>query len=606
MPTLRLAIPTKCQIHANTITSFLNIYIPGYQIEFRTLVGKSNIDQARSMIITQWYDEAQDDDLFLFIDADQTFTQDDIISLIELQTDIAIGVYPSMGKYPCCRPIDQEKFQTGEDTSLFYGATGMMLIRKPLLREMEKFIQEENFGLSRYYISQDFPRVVPFFKQRLVRSETMPDGKPEWLGEDYSFCWIARRLGASIKAHLSPTIGHEVIQRLSYYPEEYKRKIWGENSIVYYTGASRLPWSPTDPETKGLGGSEMAVIQLSRYWASVGYAVTVYGNVAEGQYEGVTYLHHRKFNLNDQFKIIVLWRSFGIAQLPMVKARRIWIDLHDLSPYYYHSIDSYFPLIESIMLKSESHAASFPSEWRSKMKIEENGVPAKYFLPLPSIEEKWQVRHRLVYASSYERGLIKILQWSFPLIKRAIPEAELHIYYGANLLSQETINRLQILLQQDGVFEHGLISQDLLIQIKRNSGIHFYPSTHGETDCISIKESALAGCLPIVSSLPLFEERPYTLRIPGNPQEYQTHRKAAAKVINLINSRQAFEEAHQQMREHLGKIKNWETVGQSWLDLHYLLPLEKEKDDNQDDNQEEEKKVVEEEITENKVEDQKD
>lgn len=575
MPVLRVAIPTKLQIHASTITSLLSVSIPGYQIDFRTLIGKSNIDQARSMMITDWYDNSRDDDLFLFIDADQTFAGDDIQALINLQTDIAVGVYPSMGKYPCCRPIDFEKFQTGEDTSLYYGATGFMLIRRPILVRMEKFIQDENFGVSRYYISKESPNVIPFFKQRLIRSETIPDAIPEWLGEDYSFCWVARRLGGTIKAHMSPTIGHEVTQRLFYFPEEYKRKIWDRQSIVYYCGAGMVPWAPTDPETKGLGGSETAVIQLTRYWARFGYQVTVYGNVDEGVFENVQYLNYRKFNINDKFNVIILSRSYGFAQLPSIRANRVFVDLHDIGGNQYQIIGDYFPMIESIMVKSRFHRSCYPPSWQSKIQVLENGVPEKYFVPPPSVEEKWNNRFRLIYASSYDRGLFEMLQWSFPIIKKAIPEVELHVYYGALPVYVDLINSLRPLFQQDGVFEHGRVSQDRLFQLKRESGIHFYISTQGETDCISIKESALAGCIPVVSSLEIFAERPYTIRVPGNPREYQTHRDAAATVIGLLNNRQLFEEAYQRVIRESEKILNWRSVAQSWLQIHQL-PLLKD------------------------------
>jgi hypothetical protein len=106
--------------------------------------------------------------------------------------------------------------------------------------------------------------------------------------------------------------------------------------------------------------------------------------------------------------------------------------------------------------------------------------------------------------------------------------------------------------------------------LKRESGIHFYLSTQGETDCISIKESALAGCIPVVSSLEVFAERPYTIRIQGDPKEYHTHRNAAATIINLLTNRQAFEEAYNHVQREIPKVKNWKSVAQSWLEIHQL------------------------------------
>ena len=68
---LHLAIPTKCSIHANTMLSLersIEYFNKEYKITRKYLAGKSNIDQARSIMITEWYDSADNDDLFMFID----------------------------------------------------------------------------------------------------------------------------------------------------------------------------------------------------------------------------------------------------------------------------------------------------------------------------------------------------------------------------------------------------------------------------------------------------------------------------------------------------------------------------------------------------------
>ena len=41
------------------------------------------------------------------------------------------------------------------------------------------------------------------------------------------------------------------------------------------------------PFQKGLGGSEKAVVETTRIWASLGWQVTVYGNVEIGIVDGV-------------------------------------------------------------------------------------------------------------------------------------------------------------------------------------------------------------------------------------------------------------------------------------------------------------------------------
>ena len=38
--------------------------------------------------------------------------------------------------------------------------------------------------------------------------------------------------------------------------------------------------------------------------------------------------------------------------------------------------------------------------------------------------------YRMCYASCYTRGLVHFLEHLFPRLKKIIPQAELHIYYG--------------------------------------------------------------------------------------------------------------------------------------------------------------------------------
>jgi len=65
-----------------------------------------------------------------------------------------------------------------------------------------------------------------------------------------------------------------------------KGHIWPANSIVYICGANKVKFGPSD---KDLGGSEQAVVQLSKCWAQQGKHVTVFGNVKEGIKDGVDY-----------------------------------------------------------------------------------------------------------------------------------------------------------------------------------------------------------------------------------------------------------------------------------------------------------------------------
>lgn len=577
MKTLRIAIPTKLQIHATTILSLLNsLNIPGYIIEIKFLIGKSNIDQSRSIMATAFYDELGDDDLFLFIDSDQTFTSDDIMSLINLNVDVAVGVYSSLSGLPTCRPKNFSDFVNGKSNDVFYGATGFMLIRKPILKKIEDYIKSENMGYSRFWISNDSNNIIPFFTQRLIISETIQSDKPEpeWLGEDYAFCWIVRRVGGTIKCHVSKTIGHEVPQMLYYYPEAYNSKVWDENSIVYYTGPSRIQWSP-DTIKNGMSGSEVAVHNLSARWHKMGYKVVVYGNVIEGLYDGVEYLHFNKFKTNDRFNMLILWRAYGLSVLDNVKAKQLLVDLHDEPSPSYQILLDHINKVDRVFVKSKYHKSLFPQQVYQKFTVITNGLADNYFNIDSDKIKSNKNRYKLIYCSSYDRGLYEMLKYGWPIIKSKVPEAELHIYYGMDLLPADFKNVLLPMLKKNGVYEHGQVSHGEILNAKLESSIHYYVGCLLETDCISVKESVFTDCIPVVSSNSVFRERDYCLKVgelDDNPLSEKVQIEGAELVVKLLQDNKFYEESLKKIQEHKDQICNWDTVANKWSNFFFQLP----------------------------------
>jgi tetratricopeptide (TPR) repeat protein len=105
-------------------------------------------------------------------------------------------------------------------------------------------------------------------------------------------------------------------------------KKWPAKSIVFFTGRGDVPWGPEYLDKDGVGGSEEAVMYLSRELAKLGWQVTVF-NEREEEYDdnGVTYKPWTLFNPTDEFDVFVAWRLSGY--LNGIKARVKAIDMHD-------------------------------------------------------------------------------------------------------------------------------------------------------------------------------------------------------------------------------------------------------------------------------------
>lgn len=118
---------------------------------------------------------------------------------------------------------------------------------------------------------------------------------------------------------------------------------WPKKSIVWFCGQGFEEWGPHTLEN-GMGGSEEAVVYLSREMAKLGYKVTIYGAVNEEYIDFlsekidlpnvigekvvmVKYLPWRMFDTRDEFDTLIVWRApHGIDKL---KARKKILDVHD-------------------------------------------------------------------------------------------------------------------------------------------------------------------------------------------------------------------------------------------------------------------------------------
>lgn len=161
---------------------------------------------------------------------------------------------------------------------------------------------------------------------------------------------------------------------INLYNRYVEPRVWGEKEICYYAtfGNKAIePWSPKSLET-GLGGSETAVIRLSREWVKMGYKVTVYGDPGkeEGEHDGVTYLPWYRFNPRDRFNIFIQWRWGSLAG--KVGCKKFLVDLHDV--FYEYDYKDKLDAIDRFMVKSDYHrrlAPLFPDE---KFQVISNGI----------------------------------------------------------------------------------------------------------------------------------------------------------------------------------------------------------------------------------------
>lgn len=603
MPTITFATPSKLFVNTKFITSLMSILQQisklGYDGIPNLTTGCSNISIGRSDMLSTWYyTSTHDDDRFMFVDSDHTFTIEDL-ALGMMMCDnntIACGSYLNSTLKPTFIPMNLELFSKGECNLLKYGATGMMIISKGVCKSIIKYLLETEPLKTFVKISEHSQNVIPFFLERIIQNNgnnkifNDPEDTMIMLGEDYSFCWLARQAGCNIKAYFSQTITHECPQLLKICPNEFsglkQQRFFAEPpkqlepfeknfksdiilpissistnkifNIIYYLGKSRIKFSPQD---KNLRGSEQAIKFLCQEWNKLGCNVSVYGNVEEGDFDNVKYFNIEKFDYLQTYDNIILWRDSGIIDIDKILAKNIIIDMHDALPRDFLN-PQIFMKANKIFFKSEHHRNYYYNLKKSQCRIVPNGLKTYLFTKTDINAIRNPIRFS--FTSDYNRGLYEVLSRLWSKLINIYPNAELHIYTGFDFMKEELKKHLEVLMTQKNVFDHGRVDEEVLAEERYKSTFLLYPcpNINVETDCITVRECAKAGCIPLCFNHGVMQERP-VVKINGEPNTSFAYDNVL-KTIECINEDQELKTLIQtELLE--SKTCDWQQVGKVWL-----------------------------------------
>ncbi len=347
--------------------------------------------------------------------------------------------------------------------------------------------------------------------------------------------------------------------------KKLKAKTWSENSIVYYVGNRKENLTPESLK-EGTSGSYTALIYLCQEWAKLGREVTVYAPCGDkaGIYDGVEYVQYYNFNEADTFNILIIFQHSYLLPLP-IKAKKVCFEWQDIYGPKLQPKDKLarFDLIFAKSNYQRQLMSFIPDE---KFVILTNGINKN----VVQFNNNKKEPYKLIYASRYYRGLEDMLTHGWPIIKKEIPEAELHIYYGFVLRDMGEENedwraKMLKLMQQDGVFDHGRIDQTELIKEKSTATIHYYGCTYPEIDCISLRESAAVGCVPVTTTCGVFAEKDYAVKVEGNPTSKETQEAVAYKIVELLKNPEELAIIKEKFMA-LAIQETWDKIAPIWLD----------------------------------------
>lgn len=293
----------------------------------------------------------------------------------------------------------------------------------------------------------------------------------------------------------------------NYYTEAKK---WGEKSIAIVCGSSALgawgPWSLNE----GIGGSEEAVIQLSKELTLIGWHVTVFATPGQrvGIHNGVNWKHYWEFNGRDTFDILIGWRDPSFFD-KAYKARKRYLWLHDVIDKE-ELIPERLDNLEGVIFVSNYHRNLFPMVPDNKAFASANGVDSSQF----DIEVERDPK-KVIYMSAHERGQ-ELLQRIWKDVVNEVPEAHLHCYYGwsgydfVNKDNPERMEWKEKLIQNmkelPNFTDHGKVGHDEIAKAIKSAGIWAYPTGFPEVFCITGVKAQLGGAYPVTSDFAVLPE----------------------------------------------------------------------------------------------------
>lgn len=201
----------------------------------------------------------------------------------------------------------------------------------------------------------------------------------------------------------------------------------------------------------------------------------------------------------------------------------------------------------------------------------------------------------IVYGSSYDRGVEHLLKM-WPEIKKQVPEAKLRIFYGWDLFmvgykdNPERMawkDRIDGLMQQDGIIHLGRISHEAVKVEFENAGIWAYPTHFGEISCITAMKAQIYGAVPVVVAYAALKETvQHGVKIDGDIYDQETKDEFIKQVVGLLKDENKQEEIRKEMMPWAREKFTWTNVAKQWdKEFRSGLSLEKQVEELMEDNQ---------------------
>jgi glycosyltransferase involved in cell wall biosynthesis len=336
------------------------------------------------------------------------------------------------------------------------------------------------------------------------------------------------------------------------------------------------PWDFSNPDVKGIGGSETSHIEMARRLARAGHTVTSFAPIASDEpvmYEGVEWRTSTHIEFADPADVWIIYREPELIEF-IPEGRNVWLVCQDTNyPSLTKERGARYSRIVALCEDHATHLKHFHTG--GNVCVSANGIKAGLIKNIAADPPARNPR-RLMYASSPDRGMEYLLQ-IFPRVRELISDAELHVFYGFDNIEKTVrrvgpdhpiavnMERIKALLDQPGVTWHGRIGQPELLHEWFKSGIWCHPSNFTETSCITSMDAQACGAIPVTRPIWAIRENVrHGIFMEGDVRNDLVRARYVQQIYSLMVQPELQQRIRSEMMPWAQHHFDWERVVSQW------------------------------------------
>ena len=336
-------------------------------------------------------------------------------------------------------------------------------------------------------------------------------------------------------------------------------------------------WDWRWPESPGIGGSEVAITEISRRLGDRGHDVTVYAPVPTDCTDDgpVKWRVLEEANFRDPGVWYVCRAPMALDKFGPISGQSVWLRCDDMSygvtPHPNAITPHRASKIDWALAMSPVHRKSLLDQYpflnASRVVVLGGGIDSDRIVKL---EPEERDPYRLIWTSSPDRGLEVMLD-IFQRAREFEPRLHLHIHYGWNNCDaaiaadpKHPTARLKakvMAMDQTNVVWEGRTTKAELYKSYMQSNLWVYPTAFLETFCVASAEAQAMGCIPICPPIwALGHNVGHGMLIRGHNEDPLTQARYVMAIVQMVRNPELCDEIRKSMIPWSLERFSWEPI----------------------------------------------